>query len=101
MQQVKYEPWVVRSEEKEVWGVKILDGKFENTSFSINELDQNDAKESLELDYTVLSAPDGMTVEEVKGEDFDAAINFIIRDILQKALDEFENRKSNSPESGE
>ena len=99
--QVKYEPWIIRSEEKEVWGVKILDGKFENTSFSINELDQNDAKQSLELDYTVLSAPDGMTVESVNGEDFDEAINFIIRDILQKALDEYENRKSNSPESGE
>ena len=99
--QVKYEPWVIRSEEKEVWGVKILDGKFQNTSFSINELDQNDAKQSLELDYTVLSAPDGMTVESVNGEDFDETINFIIRDILQKALDEYENRKSNSPESGE
>ena len=99
--QVKYDPWVIRSEGKEVWGVKILDGKFEKTSFSINELDQNDEKESLELDYTVISPPDGMAVEDVKGEEFDATLNFIIRDILQKALDEYENRKGNSPESGE
>jgi len=99
--QVKYEPWVIRTDDKEIWGVKILDGKFENTTFSINELDQNDGNQSLELDYTVLSAPDGMVVEDVAGSEFDEVINFIIRDILQKALDEYENRKSNSPESGE
>ena len=92
--QVKYEPWVIRADGKEVWGVKILDGKFENTTFSINELDDNDTNQSLELDYTVLSAPEGMVVEDVAG-------SFIIKDILKKALDEYENRKSNSPESGE
>jgi ribosome-associated toxin RatA of RatAB toxin-antitoxin module len=99
--QVKYEPWVIRNDDKEVWGVKILDGKFENTTFSINELDQNDTNQSLELDYTVLSAPEGMVIEDVAGSEFDDVINFIIRDILQKAVNEYENRKSNSPESGE
>ena len=99
--QVKYEPWVIRADGKEVWGVKILDGKFENTTFSINELDDNDTNQSLELDYTVLSAPEGMVVEDVAGEEFNDVISFIIKDILKKALDEYENRKSNSPESGE
>lgn len=99
--QAKYEPWVIRSEGKEVWGINILDGKFEKTRFSINELDQNDESQSLELDYTVLEAPVGMTIEEVKGEEFDATLSFIIKDILEKALNDYENRKGNSSESSE
>ena len=99
--QVKYEPWIVRSEDKEVWGVKILDGKFENTTFSINELDQDDANQNLELDYTVLSAPEGMVIEDVAGDEFHEVLSFVIKDILQKALDEHKNREGNSSESGE
>ena len=99
--QVKYEPWVVKTNEQEVWGIKITDGKYKGTSFSINELDQDEGDKDLQLDYTVIASPEGMTVEEVNGPEFEKILSEIMTDIITKAADEYENRKSNSPESGE
>jgi hypothetical protein len=99
--QVKYEPWIVKTNEQEVWGIKITDGKYNGTSFSINELDQDEGSKDLQLDYTVIASPEGMTVEEVNGPEFEKILSEIMTDIIIKAADEYENRKSNSPESGE
>jgi hypothetical protein len=99
--QVKYEPWVIKTNDQEVWGIKITDGKYNGTSFSINELDQDDGNKDLQLDYTVIASPEGMAVEEVNGPEFEKILGEIMTDIITKAVDEYENRKSNSPESGE
>ena len=99
--QVKYEPWVIRNDTGEVWGVKILDGEFAGTALSINELDEQEDSKELLLDYTVVQPPEGMKVEQVAGNNFDAILNFIISDILQKAVNEYENRKGNTSESSE
>jgi len=99
--QVKYEPWVIRNDAGEVWGVKLLDGEFAGAALSINELDEKDESKELILDYTVVQPPEGMTVEQVAGSNFDAMLNFIISDILQKAVNEYENRKGNTSESSE
>jgi hypothetical protein len=99
--QVKYEPWVIKTNDQEVWGIKITDGKYNGTSFSINELDIEDGNKDLQLDYTVIASPEGIAVEEVKGPEFEKVLNEIMTDIITKAVDEYENRKSNSPESGE
>ena len=99
--QVKYEPWVIKTNDQEVWGIKITDGKYNGTSFSINELDQDDDNKDLQLDYTVIASPEGMAVEDVNGPEFEKVLNEIMTDIITKAVDEYENRKSNSPESGE
>ena len=99
--QVKYEPWVIKTNDQEVWGIKITDGKYNGTSFSINELDQDDDNKDLQLDYTVIASPEGMAVEDVNGPEFEKVLNEIMTDIITKAVDEYENRKSNSPEFGE
>lgn len=98
---VKYEPWVIKNENQEVWGIKVTDGKYNGTSFSINEIDQEDGDKDLQLDYTIVSAPEGIAIEDVSGPEFEVVLNEIMTDIITKAVDEYENRKSNSPESGE
>jgi len=99
--QVKYEPWVLKTEDNEVWGVKILDGEFAGCAFAINELDEQDNTKELMLDYNVVQPPENKSVEDASGPNFDAVLNFIIQDILQKAIDEYENRKGNLTEPGE
>jgi len=99
--QVKYEPWVLKTEDNEVWGVKILDGEFAGCAFAINELDEKDDTKELMLDYNVVQPPENKSVEDAGGPNFDAVLNFIIQDILQKAIDEHENRKGNPTEPGE
>jgi len=99
--QVKYEPWVLKTEDNEVWGVKILDGEFAGCAFAINELDEKEGSKELILDYNVVQPPENKSVEDASGSNFDAVLNFIIQDILQKAIDEYENRKGNLTEPGE
>jgi len=55
----------------------------------------------LMLDYNVVSPPEGKSVEDASGPNFDAALNFIIQDILQKAIDVYENREGNPTEPSE
>ena len=99
--QVKYEPWVLKTEDNEVWGVKILDGEFAGCAFAINELDEKEGSKELILDYNVVSPPENKSVEDARGPNFDAALNFIIQDILQKAIDVYENREGNPTEPSE
>ena len=99
--QVKYEPWVLKTEDNEVWGVKILDGEFAGCAFAINELDEKDDTKELMLDYNVVQPPENKSVEDASGPNFDAALNFIIQDILQKAIDAYENREGNPTEPSE
>lgn len=98
--QVKYEPWVLKTDDNEVWGVKILDGEFAGCAFAINELDEKPGSNELMLDYNVVSPPENKSIEYASGTNFDATLNFIIQDILQKAIDAYENRESNPTKSG-
>jgi hypothetical protein len=96
--QVKYEPWVLKTEDNEVWGVKILEGEFAGCAFAINELDEKEGSTELMLDYNIVQPPENKSIEEASGPNFDATLNFIIQDILQKAINEYEDRKGNTTE---
>ena len=98
---VKYEPWKMVKEDIEIWGVKILDGEYEGTALSINELETGENDDGLVLDYTVVKYPEGKEKDKDFGPEFDKVLNFIIEDILKKAMDEYENRNRNSAESSE
>lgn len=98
---VKYEPWGLKSEDKELWGIRILEGKFENTVLSFNDVALKEEEDSnLMLDYSVVQTPENM-MENYMSEDpeFKAIMGEILEDILRKAMDEYENRESNSTKS--
>ena len=98
---VKYEPWVINDKENALWGVKILEGEFVGTAIAFNDFDMKDASEQLVLDYTVFQAPEGKKAEDIEGPEFDKTLNLVVMDILEKALNDFEDRKRNSTESSE
>lgn len=96
---VKYEPWAVRDNSTELWGVKILEGEFDGVALSFNDFDTKENNQMM-LDYTVFQVPEGKTKEEIEGPAFDVVLHDIVLDILEKAL-EHENRNRNSAESSE
>jgi hypothetical protein len=99
--QVKYEPWGFEKEEQTVWGVRILEGKFANTVISFNDINLKEEDDSnLQLDYTVVHHPENM-MEKYMSEDpdFQKDMGWILEDILRKAINEHENRESNSTKS--
>jgi len=102
---VQYEPWVYKGpfpegqEAKELWGVKIQEGPFEGTTLSFNNVDLRDGSSDLELDYTVVYPPQGKEKDFCQGEEFDKTLQHIIVDILNKAVELYEDRNSNTSES--
>lgn len=99
--QVKYEPWGFKKEDESLWGIRILEGKFANTVISFNDVSlKEDGNSNLQLDYTVLKSPDDI-LEKYMSEDpdFQKEMGWIMEDILRKAINEYENRESNSAES--
>ena len=75
--------------------------EFAGCAFAINELDEKEGSKELILDYNVVQPPENKSVEDASGPNFDAALNFIIQDILQKAIDVYENREGNPTEPSE
>lgn len=102
---VPYEPWVYNGpfpegqEPKELWGVKILEGTFAGTTLSFNNVDLQDGDSNLELDYTVVYPPEGKDKDFCQGIEFESILQSIIVDILNKAVDLYENRNGNTSES--
>ena len=96
---VNYEPWAVKDNSVELWGVKILEGEFAGVALSFNDFDMQENQQMM-LDYTVFQVPEGKTKEEIECPAFDVVLHDIVLDILEKAL-EHENRNRNSAESSE
>ena len=96
--QVNFEPWKV-NEDTNIWGVKILDGNFEGAMIAFNEFDSEDDSNNFKLDYTIVKEADGKTMSEMNGPAFDEMLNYVVNEILRRAIDEYENRNSNSTES--
>lgn len=97
--QVKYEPWTVKDEEVDLWGVVITDGDFNGTIIAINELDFDDTRDGMKLDYTIYKLPEVFDKEKLSDDPrFKDMLQFLVQDILEKAIHEYENRKNYSPE---
>lgn len=107
---VQYEPWVYRGQipeemeekvSKDLWGVKILEGIFEGTTISFNNVDFVDDPNgnNLQLDYTIVYPPDGKDKDFCSGEEFNNMLQHIIVDIINKAAELHEDRNSNTSES--
>jgi hypothetical protein len=95
--QVKYEPWSVKNDKMDLWGFRITEGEYENTVVSIKSVELTD--DGVALDYNYIATPPDKTEEDMKTEEFNSVMEFIMNDILKKAIDEFENRNSNTSES--
>lgn len=90
--QVSYDPWSIKKEGVDVWGIKINDGRYKDTVISINDinLDQGTNGE-VKLDYEYLIRPKHLTDDDFNTEEFDKTMSFILEDILRKAMDESRN----------
>ena len=100
---VKYEPWGFKHEDEEKWGVRILEGKFANSIIAFNDISfMEDDVNNLQLDYTVVTTPESMIENYMSNDpDFKNDMKEIIEDVIRKAIDEHEDRDSNTAESNQ
>lgn len=96
--QVKYEPWSIQKEGKEAWGVRILEGTFNELTIAINDVKlEEDNNVSIDYDIVYSLLPPG----EINEDEFNQVLSFIIQDILVKAMNAHEDRIRNSSESNQ
>lgn len=97
--QVKYEPWGIKKDDTEFWGVQILEGKYAGTVISFNDVELENNSDGVKLDYSIYKLAEGIKENTVSTDpEFNSVMSYVIEDILQKAIDEYENRKNNSSE---
>lgn len=97
---VQYEPWSVQNEEQDLWGVVIREGTFSGTIISFNDISLLENESGAHLDYTIYKVPEGYDSDKISNNpEFNECLQFIIEDILKRAIDDYENRESNTTES--
>ena len=93
----KYEPWSVKNDKMDAWGIKITEGKFKDAVISFTSIDLKEDKD-LEVDFHIVNSPS--EDKDYTSEEFNQVLEAIINDIIRKAMDEFDqNRNSNSTKS--
>ncbi len=96
--QVKYEPWSIQKDGKEAWGVRILEGTFNELTLAINDVKMEDDN-NVSVDYDIVYSLVPPT--EINEDEFNQVLSFIIQDILIKAVNAHEDRNRNSAESNQ
>lgn len=95
--QVKYEPWRIVKDDKDVWGIRITEGKFNELTLAINDVKmEEDSTVSVDYDIVYSLIP---TEEVSDSDEFNQVLSYIIQDILIKAMNAHEDRNRNSSES--
>lgn len=87
---VKYSPWHLSDK---AWGFKIEDGDFAGTTISINNVSLPEDGSDMVLDFNYVTFPKGKEEKDLNTESFDLAMNFIMNDILTKAIENYEGNK--------
>lgn len=95
---VKYEPWAIKNEQMDVWGFKILEGKFDKVIISINDVKIEDGTSDCVLDYTFMNIPEEFTEDELTHNiEFKELLQSVILNILEKAIDEYNKNRDGDP----
>jgi len=98
--QTKYEPWALKNEEDDMWGITIVEGKFKDLIIAFNSMNFAEDDQGVNLDYTLYRVPENVDKDIISEDpEFKNVLQYIVEDIIKKAIDEYENRKDNSPES--
>jgi len=92
--QVQYKPW----SKGEAWGFEFTNGKFEGTIISINNVELKD-DDYCAMDFNFYEKTYGLTEDSFSSEEFNNSMSDVLNDILKKAVDEYEDRNSNTTES--
>jgi len=96
---VKYKPWAIENEKGDLWGFELLEGEFAGTIVAISSLSmENEDDGAIAIDFNIFKQPEGKEVD-TQADSFNATFNEVMNDILKKAINEFEDRDSNSTKS--
>ena len=84
-----YQPWFVEDK----WGFEITSGDFLGVVVEIEKMDFDDKINEVVVDYHVISKPESLTQEELKGQLFEQLYQNIINDILREAIEIHKNEQ--------
>lgn len=84
-----YQPWFVEDK----WGFEITSGDFLGVVVEIEKMDFDEKINEVVVDYHVISKPESLTQEELKGQLFEQLYQNIINDILREAIEIHKNEQ--------
>ena len=84
-----YQPWFVEDK----WGFEITSGDFLGVVVEIEKMDFDEKINEVVVDYHVISKPESLTQDELKGQLFEQIYQNIINDILKEAIEIHKNEQ--------
>jgi cold shock CspA family protein len=94
-----YNPWFAGDGG---WGFEILEGEFKDVVVKINSIEfVENGDGNTELAYEVISKPEILSEEDVKGELFKTVFTTIIEDIVREAVALYEQDRDNNPKESD
>jgi len=96
-----YTPWFANND----WGFEIIDGEYNGVVVQVDKVvftGDDPVGNNLSVDYHVISKPELLKEDDIKGDLFNALFQTIITDIIKEAVDNYEyenNREDNPKES--
>lgn len=94
---VKYEPWSVKNDQMDAWGIVIKEGQYAETVIGFNDIDFSEEESGVNLDYTIYKLPENLDKDTLPNDaQFSECMKHILEDVLKRAIDEYENRKDNT-----
>ena len=99
---VKYKPWTIQENGIDAWGFIIEEGRYTDTVISINDIKFLEAVDGVNLDYNIYRKPESLNDINISEEqDFNTILQYILEDVIKKAIDEYDNRKDSTSKSTE
>lgn len=99
---VKYELYPLK--EDDWWGVKLLEGTFENVIFKFYDIkfvgEDEEGNGILKFDYDILESA-GLMKEELTSKDFETTIGDILLKLITDSIEYAANRDKDSRESNQ
>lgn len=92
-----YRPWF--GEEKEDWGIEIIDGDYSGVVVKFNNLNLSESENGgVDVDLDIIKQPE--TIEKVDTQNplFNHTIEIIINDILKEAIEIYEQTRTDDTE---
>jgi hypothetical protein len=89
-----YLPWFA---DKEQWGFEVISGEFMNTVIQIEKLEFGEKDGEIALDFHVIKRSDILEEDDYKKPIFQETVELIINDILQEAVQGYEQDRNDNP----
>jgi len=96
---VKFNPWHVKNENEDFWGITLEEGRYAGTGITFNDIQLPEDTKGLLVDYTVMKNAEGFSDDDYKTKEFEAVLSEILIQMITAATENLKDETRNTDTS--